>query len=37
MDDDDFDCFAKLIDGSWTNCGCPECLDRADEERELAY
>lgn len=28
------ECHAEFIDGSWTNCGCPDCEDRETEERE---
>jgi hypothetical protein len=35
MDDDDFECFAELIDGSWTFCGCPECDERVLAEEDL--
>ncbi|MFF7365844.1 hypothetical protein [Streptomyces sp. NPDC008125] len=30
--EDDDECAAEFIDGSWTDCGCPECEDRAAEE-----
>lgn len=29
---DDGDCFAELIDGSWTYCGCPDCEQREADE-----
>ncbi|MGW5736959.1 MULTISPECIES: hypothetical protein [Streptomyces] len=33
--DHDGDCFAEFIDGSWTNCGCPDCEQReADDDAE---
>lgn len=28
------ECFAEFIDGSWTNCGCPDCEDREALDRE---
>ncbi|WP_030387040.1 hypothetical protein [Streptomyces sp. NRRL S-241] len=30
--EDDDECHAEFIDGSWTNCGCPDCETRAAEE-----
>ncbi|MET9952364.1 hypothetical protein ABZ135_12555 [Streptomyces sp. NPDC006339] len=33
-DADPDDCFAELIDGSWTNCGCPDCEQRETEDDE---
>jgi hypothetical protein len=35
-DEDEFDCFAEMIDGSYTFCGCPDCNDREREEQEAA-
>ncbi|MFI6700282.1 hypothetical protein ACIBJC_15115 [Streptomyces sp. NPDC050509] len=32
--DDDGECHAELIDGTWTNCGCQDCIDRAAEDEE---
>lgn len=34
MHDDEGECFAEFIDGSWTFCGCPDCDQRAYEETE---
>ncbi|WP_267888450.1 hypothetical protein [Streptomyces sp. SBT349] len=31
---DDFECEAEFIDGSYTYCGCPDCDQRAYEDRE---
>lgn len=28
------DCYAELIDGSWTYCGCPDCEGREVEDGE---
>jgi hypothetical protein len=31
------DCYAEFIDGSWTNCGCDDCEQRAaDEDQDEA-
>ncbi|BAU83316.1 hypothetical protein SLA_2389 [Streptomyces laurentii] len=32
---DEDECHAELIDGSWTNCGCPDCEDRENDEMEM--
>ncbi|MFZ3558132.1 hypothetical protein [Streptomyces sp. BH055] len=29
---DDGDCNAEFIDGSWTDCGCPDCEQRAADD-----
>ncbi|UED85298.1 hypothetical protein [Streptomyces profundus] len=26
--DDDFECFAEFLDGTFTYCGCPDCEQR---------
>jgi len=31
---DDGGCHAEFIDGSWTNCGCPDCEDREALDRD---
>jgi hypothetical protein len=34
--EDDEECGAEFIDGSWTYCGCEDCVDReAREESDL--
>ncbi|MFE9737310.1 hypothetical protein [Streptomyces sp. NPDC006477] len=29
------ECHAELIDGSWTNCGCPDCEQREEDDTEM--
>ncbi len=33
--EDEGGCFAELIDGSWTDCGCEDCAEREAREDEL--
>ncbi|MFD6874498.1 MULTISPECIES: hypothetical protein [unclassified Streptomyces] len=33
--EDENDCGAEFIDGSWAGCGCEDCADRDAEEEEL--
>lgn len=33
--DEDGDCFAEFIDGSWTYCGCPDCEQREADDAEF--
>lgn len=33
--EDEGECFAELIDGSWTDCGCEDCTERETREDEL--
>ncbi|MFI7274203.1 hypothetical protein [Streptomyces sp. NPDC049879] len=34
--DDDFECHAEFIDGSWTYCGCPDCDQREYDDQQAA-
>lgn len=34
--EDDDECHAEFIDGSWTYCGCPECKQRETDDDEFA-
>ncbi|MEU0522730.1 hypothetical protein [Streptomyces niveus] len=33
--EDDGECAAEFIDGSYTYCGCPDCNDREAADREM--
>lgn len=35
--DDDEECYAEMIDGSYVSDGCRECVQREYEEAEQAY
>ncbi|WP_188266535.1 MULTISPECIES: hypothetical protein [unclassified Streptomyces] len=35
VDGPDDECHAEFIDGSWTNCGCPDCEQAEEDEMEM--